>query len=333
MEKERKENIRNLRIALVGLITAVIILFIIGWIIYKPEPVVIQGSAEATEVRVSGKVAGRIQQFLAEEGEWVERGDTLVLIDSPEIYAKLAQATAAQNAAMAQDRKAQKGARSEVIQGAYEMWQKAEVGVDIARKSYDRVERLFEKGVVTAQKRDEAEAQYQAAVAQAAAAKSQYEMAKNGAEAEDKAAALAMVDRAQGAVQEVEAYMKETTLIAPISGEVTEIFPKQGELVGTGAPIMNIMDLDDIWFSFNIREDLLNDMKKGAIITIKIPALNNREAKLEINYLKAMASFATWKATKTTGDFDLKTFEVRAKPVEPIKDLRPGMTALVIGNW
>lgn len=333
MEKERKENIRNLRIALVGLIAAVIILFIIGWIIYKPEPVVIQGSAEATEVRVSGKVAGRIQQFLAEEGEWVERGDTLVLIDSPEIYAKLAQATAAQNAAMAQDRKAQKGARSEVIQGAYEMWQKAEVGVDIARKSYDRVERLFEKGVVTAQKRDEAEAQYQAAVAQAAAARSQYEMARNGAEAEDKAAALAMVDRAQGAVQEVEAYMKETTLIAPISGEVTEIFPKQGELVGTGAPIMNIMDLDDIWFSFNIREDLLNDMKKGAIITVKIPALNNREAKLEINYLKAMASFATWKATKTTGDFDLKTFEVRAKPVEPIKDLRPGMTALVIGNW
>ena len=332
MEKERKENIRNLRIALVGLITAVIILFIIGWIIYKPEPVVIQGSAEATEVRVSGKVAGRILQFLAEEGEWVERGDTLVLIDSPEIYAKLAQATAAQNAAMAQDRKAQKGARSEVIQGAYEMWQKAEVGVDIARKSYDRVERLFEKGVVTAQKRDEAEAQYQSAVAQAAAAKSQYEMAKNGAELEDKAAALAMVDQAQGAVQEVEAYMKEITLIAPISGEITEIFPKQGELVGTGAPIMNIVDLDNIWFNFNVREDLLNDMKKGAVITVKIPALNNQEAKLEITYIKAMASFATWKATKTTGDFDLKTFEVRAKPTEPIKDLRPGMTALVVGK-
>ncbi|SFK91412.1 HlyD family secretion protein [Porphyromonadaceae bacterium KH3CP3RA] len=330
MEREKTENIRNLQIALVGLIVVITILFIIGWIIYKPEPVVIQGSAEANEVRVSGKVAGRIQQFLAEEGQHVERGDTLVFIDSPEIYAKLAQATAAQNAAMAQDRKAQKGARSEVIQGAYEMWQKAEVGADIAKKSYDRVQRLFEKGVVTAQKRDEAEAQYQAAVAQAAAARSQYDMAKNGAEAEDKAAALALVDRAQGAVQEVEAYMKEITLIAPISGEVTDIFPKQGELVGTGAPIMNIVDLDDIWFTFNVREDLLNDMKKGAVITVKIPALNNREAKLEITYIKAMASFATWKATKTTGDFDLKTFEIRAKPVEPIKDLRPGMTALVV---
>ena len=262
----------------------------------------------------------------------MNKGDTLVLIDSPEIYAKLAQATAAQNAALAQDRKAQKGARSEVIQGAYEMWQKAEVGVDIAKKSYDRVERLFEKGVVTAQKRDEVEAQYQAAVAQSAAAKTQYEMAKNGAEAEDKAAALAMVNRAEGAVQEVEAYMKEITLVAPISGEVTEVFPKQGELVGTGAPIMNIIDLNDIWFSFNVREDLLQEMKQGAIITVKIPALNNQEAKLQVHYIKAMASFATWKATKTTGDFDLKTFEVRAKPVAPIKELRPGMTALVVNG-
>ena len=284
MEKEKTENISNLRIALVGLIVLTVILFIIGLIIYKPEPVVIQGSAEANEVRISGKVAGRIQEYLTEEGQRVELGDTLVLIDSPEIYAKLAQATAAQNAAKAQDRKAQKGARSEVIQGAYEMWKKAEVGVDIAKKSFDRVQHLFDKGVVTSQKRDEAEAQYQAAVAQSAAAKSQYEMAKNGAELEDKAAAQAMVDRAQGAVQEVEAYMKETTLIAPISGEVTEIFPKQGELIGTGAPIMNIVDLDDIWFSFNVREDLLNDMKQGSVITVKIPALNKIKNHLHKGY-------------------------------------------------
>ncbi|HBL32880.1 MAG TPA: hemolysin secretion protein D, partial [Porphyromonadaceae bacterium] len=322
MKTEKTENVRNLQIALVGLIVVIVVLFIIGWIVYKPEPIVIQGSAEASEVRVSGKIAGRIQEFLVEEGQRVEQGDTLVLIDSPEIYAKLAQATAAQNAAMAQDRKAQKGARTEVIQGAYEMWQKAEVGVNIAKKSYDRVQRLFDKGVVTAQKRDEAEAQYQAAVAQSAAAKSQYDMAKNGAETEDKDAALALVNRAQGAVQEVEAYMKEIALTAPISGEVTEIFPKQGELAGTGAPIMNIVNLDDVWFSFNVREDLLKDMKKGSEITVKLPALDNREVKLQITYIKAMASFATWKATKTTGDFDLKTFEVRAKPAEPIKDLR-----------
>ncbi|MDD3787707.1 MAG: efflux RND transporter periplasmic adaptor subunit [Petrimonas sp.] len=330
MKTETTESVRNLRIALIGLIVVVAALFIIGWIVYKPEPIVIQGSAEVNEVRVSGKLPGRIYKLLAEEGQVVKAGDTLVFIDSPEIAAKLAQATAAESAALAQGRKANKGARKELIEGAYEMWQKAEVGVDISKKSYDRVQRLFDKGVVPAQKRDEAEAQYRAAVAQAAAAKSQYDMAKNGAESEDKAAAQALVSRAQGAVQEVEAYMKETALVAPISGEISEIFPKQGELVGTGAPIMNIVDLNDIWFSFNVREDLLNDLKMGAEITVKIPALNNQEAKLKISYIKALASYATWKATKTTGEFDAKTFEVRAKPVAPIKDLRPGMTAILL---
>lgn len=330
MKTETTESVRNLRIALIGLIVVVAALFIIGWIVYKPEPIVTQGSAEVNEVRVSGKLPGRIYKLLAEEGQVVKAGDTLVFIDSPEIAAKLAQATAAESAALAQGRKANKGARKELIEGAYEMWQKAEVGVDISKKSYDRVQRLFDKGVVPAQKRDEAEAQYRAAVAQAAAAKSQYDMAKNGAESEDKAAAQALVSRAQGAVQEVEAYMKETALVAPISGEISEIFPKQGELVGTGAPIMNIVDLNDIWFSFNVREDLLNDLKMGAEITVKIPALNNQEAKLKISYIKALASYATWKATKTTGEFDAKTFEVRAKPVAPIKDLRPGMTAILL---
>ena len=329
MKKETSESVRNLRLALIGLIVIVIVLFIIGWIVYKPEPIVIQGSAEVNEVRVSGKVPGRIYKLYAEEGQTVQAGDTLVLIDSPEVSAKLEQAQAAERAAVSQSQKARKGARNEVIQGAYDMWQKAEVGVDISKKSFDRVQRLFEKGVVTAQKRDEAEAQYRASVAQSSAAKSQYDMAKNGADREDKDAAQAMVDRAQGAIQEVEAYIKETALVAPASGEVSEVFPKIGELVGTGAPIMNIVNLDDIWFTFSVREDLLGDMKMGSEMTIKIPALNNKEAKVQITYIKAMASFATWKATKTTGEFDAKTFEVRAKPLEKIENLRPGMSAIV----
>lgn len=332
MKKESSESARNLRIALVGLIVVVLILFIIGWIIYKPEPIVIQGSAEVNEVRVSGKVPGRIYQLNVEEGATVNAGDTLVYIDSPEITAKLEQATAAERAALSQSDKARKGARSEIIQGAYDMWQKAEVGVDISKKSYDRVQRLFDKGVVTAQKRDEAEAQYRAAVAQSSAAKSQYNMAKNGAEREDKEAAQALVDRAQGAVNEVEAYLKETALVAPISGEISEIFPKQGELVGTGAPIMNIIDLNDIWFTFTVREDLLGNMKMGSEMTVKIPALNNQEAKVKITYIKALASYATWKATKTVGEFDAKTFEVRAKPVQNVEGLRPGMSAIVVEN-
>ena len=326
--KQENESNRNLQVALIGLATVVVIVFIIGWYVYKPEPIVIQGSAEVNEVRVSGKVPGRILHLYAEEGQYVNVGDTLVMIDSPEVRAKLSQANAAKSAAMAQQQKATKGVRSETIEGAYEMWQKAEIGVDIAKKSFDRVDRLAEKGVVTAQKRDEVEAQYKAAIATAAAAKSQYNMAKNGAEAEDKLAAGAMVDRASGAIEEVEAFLAETILISPISGEITEVFPATGELVATGSPIMNIVDMNDIWFSFNVREDLLGELKMGNEIEVTIPALNEK-ATLKITYIKALASYATWKATKATGQFDAKTFEVRAKPTATIKNLRPGMSAIM----
>jgi HlyD family secretion protein len=328
MKKEEKNN-KDLRAGLIGLAVVAVLVFIIGLYVYKPEPVIIQGEADATEVRISGKVPGRIKLFLTEEGRQVKAGDTVVVIDSPELSAKLEQATAAESAAVAQDKKANKGARKELILGAYEMWQKAVVGVDIAKKSYDRVQHLFDKGVVPAQKRDEAEAQYKAAVATSNAAKSQYDMAVNGAESEDKDAALALVNRAKGAVQEVQAYLHETSLTSPVDGEVTEIFPKRGELVGTGAPIMSIVDLNDIWFTFNVREDLLSQMKMGTIFKVKIPALNNQIAEVKVTFIKALASYATWKATKTTGQFDVKTFEVRARPTNKISDLRPGMTALV----
>ncbi|MDD4993377.1 MAG: efflux RND transporter periplasmic adaptor subunit [Paludibacter sp.] len=323
----KKKN-QDLRTGLFALIVVIIIIFIIGLIVNKPEPTIIQGEADASEIRISGKVPGRIKQYLAEEGTQVKAGDTLVIIDSPELAAKLEQANAAENAAQAQNKKAIKGARKEQILGAYEMWQKALVGVDIAKKSYDRVQHLFDKGVITAQKRDEAEAQYKAALATANGAKSQYDMALNGAESEDKEAALALVDRAKGAVNEVKSYLKEITLTSPISGEVTEIYPKRGELVGTGAPIMSIVDLNDIWFTFNVREDLLGELKMGKTFKVKVPALNNQVIEVKVNYIKALASYATWKATKTTGQFDVKTFEVRARPTSKVADLRPGMTAL-----
>jgi HlyD family secretion protein len=323
----KKKN-QDLRTGLFALIIVIIIIFIVGLILNKPEPVIIQGEADASEIRISGKVPGRIQRYISEEGAQVKAGDTLVIIDSPELAAKLEQANAAEDAAKAQNKKAIKGARKEQILGAYEMWQKALVGVDIAKKSYDRVQHLFDKGVIPAQKRDEAEAQYKAAVATANGAKSQYDMALNGAESEDKEAALALVDRAKGAVNEVKSYLKEITLTSPIDGEITEIYPKRGELVGTGAPIMSIVDMNDIWFTFNVREDLLGELKMGKTFKVKVPALNNQIIDVKVNYIKALASYATWKATKTSGQFDVKTFEVRARPTTKVADLRPGMTAL-----
>jgi HlyD family secretion protein len=259
----------------------------------------------------------------------VNKGDTLVLIKSPELDAKLMQATSAEDAANAQNQKANKGARAEQIAGAYELWQKAEVGVMLAEKTFTRVQNMYNEGVVPAQKRDEAEAGLQAAVATSKAARSQYDMAINGAEKEDKLAALAMVNRAKGAVSEVESYLSETMLVSPIDGEVSDVFPKQGELVGSGAPIMNIVDLSDIWVVFNIREDLLSKIKIGTEFNATVPALGGKTVKLKVNYIKAMASYATFKATKNNGGFDVKSFEVRAKPVLPVEGLRPGMSLMV----
>jgi HlyD family secretion protein len=251
------------------------------------------------------------------------------LINSPELNAKLMQANSAEDAASAQNQKAIKGARDEQIAGAYELWQKAEVGVKLAEKTNNRVQNMYGEGVVSAQKRDEADANYQAAVATSKAARSQYDMALNGAEKEDKLAALAMVNRAKGAVSEVESYLSETMLVSPISGEVSDVFPKQGELVGSGAPIMNIVDLSDVWVVFNIREDLLANIKVGKEMDAVVPALGNKSVKLKVNYIKAMASYATFKATKTNGGFDVKSFEVRAVPVTQIEGLRPGMSLMV----
>lgn len=286
------------------------------------------GQAEATTIRISGKVPGRIASYRFNEGDQVKAGDTLVFLSTPEVQAKLMQVEAVKAAAEAQHAKALKGARDQEVTAAYEMWQKAQAGLTIAKKSYDRVRNLYEKGVMSAQKKDEAEANYNAMVATEKAARSQYEMAKEGARKEDKAAAAALVNQASGALAEVESYVEESALVAPIDGEISERFPEVGELVGTGAPIMNIADLTDMWVSFSIREDLLSQVKVGNEVKAFVPALDNQEITLKVYYMKDMGTYAAWKATKTTGQYDAKTFEVRARPVQPVEGLRPGMSVI-----
>lgn len=309
---------------------AVIILVIIGSMYaFSDETDTVQGQADVTEYRVSSKVPGRVLRYYVKEGQRVHAGDTLAVLEAPEVNAKLSQAQAAEDAAAAQERKAQKGAREEQKAAAYEMWQKAKAGVDIAEKSYARVKRLYEQGVMTAQKFDEVTAQRDAAIATEKAARSQYEMARNGAEREDKEAAAALVNRAKGAVSEVNSYIKETVLVASADGEVTEIFPQIGELVGTGAPVMNIALMDDMWVTFNVREDHLASFHMNGTLNAVVPALGNKPVKLRIYYMKDLGSYAAWKATKTTGQYDMKTFEVKASPVTPVEGLRPGMSVLL----
>ena len=325
-----REN-KTLVMSFVILISFIAIIGVIGYFILSPSELILQGEVEANEVRVSGKLAGRILELKAKEGESVEKGQVLVLIDSPEINAKAVQAKSVEQAAQAVSNKAQNGARKETIEGAKEQYERAKAAAEYATKSYQRMKNLYDKGVIAAQKFDEVEAQYKAAIAQQKAAKSQYDMALNGAQTEDKQAAAAQVNQAKGAVMEVSSYMNETRLTAPISGEISEIFPKVGELIGTGSPIMTIVDLSDIWVTFNVREELLSKIQMGDVFTATVPALGNKEVKLKVNYIKALGSYATWKATKLTDEYDTKTFEIKAVPVDKISGFRPGMSVIV--NW
>ncbi|WP_289069320.1 efflux RND transporter periplasmic adaptor subunit [uncultured Barnesiella sp.] len=329
MENLREKKERSLVVGLIALIVIIVVLALIGLFLLKPEPQIIQGQAEATQVRVSGKLPGRVVEFMVEEGQHVLAGDTLVHIHSSLVEAKLSQAEAMETVAKAQNKKVDSGTRVELLNSAYDMWQQAQAGLTIAKKTYERMQSLYKKGVVSEQKRDEAEAAYKAMVATESAAKSQYEMAKAGAQAEDKAAAAAMVAAAQGSVAEVESILSDSYLTAPTDGEISDIFPNVGELVSLGVPIMNVLKLDDMWVSFNVREDLLENLTMGAEVQAIIPALENKEVTLKVFYIRDMGSYAVWRATKVTGQYDAKTFQVKARPVEPVDNLRPGMSVLL----
>ncbi len=323
-----KTQHNNILIAVLGFIVVVIIVALIGFFTLGRDPEIMQGQVEVTEYRVSSKVPGRILELRVKEGDYVKVGDTLAIIDAPEVRAKMEQARGAEGAAAALEQKAQNGARKEQIQGAYSVLQQAKAGLEIAEKSYNRVQRLFDEGVLSAQKRDEAFAQYKAMEAQVKAAQSQYDMAVNGAREEDKLAAQAQVNRAKGAVQEVSSYINETVQTAQMEGEVSAVYPKLGELVGTGSPIMTISLMNDMWGTFNVREDQLGDMKVGSEFTAFVPAFK-KDIKLRVYYMKDQGTYAVWKATKANGQYDLKTFEVKARPVEKIDGLRPGMSLIV----
>jgi len=318
----------NILYAVIGFVAVVIIVAAIGFLALDRDPDIIQGQVEVSEYRVSSKVPGRILEIRVKEGDFVKAGDTLAIIDAPEVRAKMEQARSAESAASALELKAQNGARKEQIQGAYNVYQQAKAGYEVAEKSYQRIQRLFDEGVVSAQKRDEVYATYKAMEAQMKAAQSQYDMAVNGARMEDKMAAAAQVGRARGAVQEVSSYIHETVQTAQMDGEVSDIYPKVGELVGTGSPIMSISMMNDMWGTFNVREDQLNGMKVGSELTAFVPAFN-KEVKMKVYYLKDQGSYAVWKATKATGQYDLKTFEVKARPVEKLDGLRPGMSLII----
>ena len=306
----------------------VVVVGLIGFLTLGNKQEVLQGQVEVNEYRVASKVPGRILEIRVKEGDYVKAGDTLVIIDAPDVMAKQAQAESAESAASAMDEMARNGARQEQIRAAFEVLQQTKAGLEIAEKSYNRIQRLFDEGVMSEQKRDEAFASYKAMEAQVKAAQSQYDMARNGARREEKMAAAAQVKRAKGAVAEVNSYVNEMVQVATHDGEVSEVFPEVGELVGTGSPIMTISLMNDVWASFNVREDQLGSMAVGQTIHAFVPAFN-KDMDFKVYYMKDQGSYATWKATKANGQYDLKTFEVKAKPLKEYEGLRPGMSVII----
>jgi len=322
----KKKNITGL------LVTMAVFAAVISLSIYffsNSEPTYLQGQVEAKQINVAPKVPGRVKAIYKQEGDQVHKGDLLLELESTELDAKLSQAEAARLAAQAQSDKAQRGARTEQIQAAYNVWQQAQAAADFAAKSYERVNNLYNDKVLPAQKKDEVYTQMVALQKQADAAKSQYEMAKNGARVEDKTAAQALVAQAQGVITEVNAYKDGAKVFAPADAEIQTIIPNEGEIVNAGYPVMNLIDSSDEWVVFNIREDKMADFKIGTKFKGIVPALANQEIEMEVKHIAVQADFATWTATKSKGDFDKKTFAIKAYPTEKVKDLRPGMSVLV----
>lgn len=323
-----KSKVYTITLIIIAVITVVAF---IGWFVLKPTPYIMQGTVEATSYKVSSKVPGRVDSLTVKRGEAVRKGQFLYGISSPEVYAKLTQAEAAKSAATAMQDKVDAGARKQQIRQAYEMWQQSLAGLDLAQKTYDRVKNLYDQGVVPAQKLDEAQAALKAMKTTSVAAEAAYSMAIEGAQWEDKAAAKAMVEQAGGAVSEVESYVTETRQFSPVDGEVSSVVSENGELVGTGYPVVTVVDLSDSWVVFNIKETLLPKIRMGTKFMGYFPALD-KTYELTVDYIAAEASYATWAATRTSGEFDVKTFEVHARAAGRIDNIRPGMTVTVDYN-
>ena len=274
------------------------------------------------------KLPGRVTELLVKEGDHVHKGDILAKLAIPEANAqeKVAEATAGATEAISALTEAP--TRREAVESAYQVYQQAIAANGIAEKTYGRMQRLFDEGVMSAQKRDEAKAAFEATQAGVQVAKSQWELAKSGARKEAKEAARKQAQAATSAIDVVRSVLKETVQRATADGEVETIYPKVGELVGFGSPIMSISMVDDIWGTFNVREDQLKDMKIGAKLKVYVPALD-KQIEMRVTSLKDQGSYAVWKATKSNGQYDLKTFQVKARPVQKVDGLKPGMSLII----
>lgn len=324
-----KASNKILFVLFIVILLIILILSILGIFLMKEKDIVLQGQIEAEEYNISGLLPGRIEKVYVKKGESVSKGDTLIHIISQEVIAEYEAQKALENAASLQSNKIEAGSRKELVSIAKELWDGTKADLKLAKTTYNRIRALYEDSIVSKQRRDEAEAIYKSALAAERAAYYQYQIAVEGAQEQDKESARAMATAAQNNSEVVKALLNDAKLTSPISGEVASISLNEGELSSIGTSIMTIVDIDNPYLVLNVREDLLSHFKMGETISCQIPSLGLKEVHFKINYISPLGSFATWKATKETGGYDLRTFEIQAVPTTNVDDLRPGMSVLI----
>lgn len=324
-----KSSNRILFVLFIVILLIILTLSILGIFLTKEKDIVLQGQIEADEYNISGLLPGRIEKIYVEKGEKVRKGDTLIHIVSKEVIAEYEAQKALENAASLQSEKIDAGSRNQLISITKELWEGTKSDLKLAKTTYNRIKILHEDSIVSQQRKDEAEAIYKSALAAERAAYYQYQIALEGAQEQDKATAKAMAVAAQNNSEVVKALLNDARLTSPISGEVATISLNEGELTSIGTNIMTVLDIDNPYLVLNVREDLLSNFKMGGTILCNIPAIDLKDIPFIVNYISPLGSFATWKATKETGGYDLRTFEIQAVPMTKVYDLRPGMSVLI----
>ena len=315
---------------LIALAAAAVLIFLaVGlYLAARPPPPQIQGMVEAETFTVATKTISRVEKMLVSEGDPVTAGQVLAILSSPEVKAGDEKAAAALRSAEALQELTRAGARVEDIRSAESVWRSAEAAANLAAKTARRAETLYAEGVISTQRRDEAVAARTASAAQANAARQQYLKIAAGARSEEKTIADAQVASARAGVGEMESLEAETRLVSPAPGEVAERFSNPGELVLIGVPVLTVVDLSRVWVSFNLRESEFHDLSTGQTLRGDIPALNLKNVPFRVNYISPEGDFAIWRATRQSRGYDVRSFEIHAKPVSPVKNLRPGMSVL-----
>lgn len=322
-------NQKSLIIAFSALLVLVVIVTLVGLLTARKPPITLQGQVEATEIRISGKLLGRIDSFLVCEGDAVRQGDTLVVINSPLVEAQYRKTEALHRATQEENRKIDRGTRSELVASAYQVWQAAKSQAALAEKTNDRIRSLYMDSVVPRQRYDETEAAMLSARAMERSSYEQYRLASEGLQREDREASRNLVEAAASSVDEVGALLVDARLTAPADGMIAGIYPKRGELVAPGAPIMTLVTLDDSYVVFNVREDFMPSFCMGKRFLVSVPALARNDILMTVYYISPLGSFATWKSTKEVGSYDMRTFEIRLRSDGLVEGLRPGMTAII----